>query len=100
MNTYSSLGVGIFALAVVVVTLQDSCGWCRVVTSLFSIIMTTFDLQAFVLNPGGDSAGQSLPPPRIPAGPETRTCDLWVTSPTLHPLGHDCPSLGAPLMIE
>ncbi len=40
---------------------------------------------------GGESAGHSLPPPTNPAGPETRTCDLWVTSPTLYPLGHDCP---------
>ncbi len=31
------------------------------------------------------------PPPTIPAGPETRTHDLRVTSPTLYPLGHDCP---------
>ncbi len=30
-------------------------------------------------------------PPTIPAGPETRTCDLRVTSLTLYPLGHDCP---------
>ncbi len=40
---------------------------------------------------GGESAGYSLPPPTIPAGPETRTLDLWVTSPTLYPLGHNCP---------
>ncbi len=40
---------------------------------------------------GGESTGYSLPPPTIPAGPETRTHDLWVTSPTLYPLGHDCP---------
>ncbi len=33
----------------------------------------------------------SLPPPTIPAGPETRTRDLRVTRPTLYPLGHDCP---------
>ncbi len=32
---------------------------------------------------GGESAGYSLPPPTIPAGPETRTHDLRVTSPTL-----------------
>ncbi len=38
-------------------------------------------------------AGYSLPPPTIPAGPETRTHDLRVTSPTLYPLGHDCPGL-------
>ncbi len=31
------------------------------------------------------------PPPTIPAGPETQTHDLRVTSPTLYPLGHDCP---------
>ncbi len=31
------------------------------------------------------------PPPTIPAGPEIRTHDLRVTSPTLYPLGHDCP---------
>ncbi len=36
---------------------------------------------------GGESAGHSLPPPTIPAGPETWTRDLWVTSPTLYPLG-------------
>ncbi len=41
---------------------------------------------------GGESAGYSLPPPTIPAGPDTRTHDLRVTSPTLYPLGHDCPS--------
>ncbi len=40
---------------------------------------------------GGESAGYSLPPPTIPAGPETQTHDLWVTSLTLYPLGHDCP---------
>ncbi len=38
---------------------------------------------------GGESAGCLLPPPTIPAGPETRTHDLQVTSPTLYPLGHD-----------
>ncbi len=32
---------------------------------------------------GGESAGYSLPPPTIPAGPEIRTHDLRVTSPTL-----------------
>ncbi len=30
-----------------------------------------------------ESAVHSLPPPTIPAGPETRTRNLWVTSPTL-----------------
>ncbi len=40
---------------------------------------------------GGESAGYSLPPPTIPAGPEFRTHDHRVTSPTLYPLGHDCP---------
>ncbi len=40
---------------------------------------------------GGESAGYSLPPPTIPARPETRTHDLQVTSPTLYPLGHDFP---------
>ncbi len=29
----------------------------------------------------GESAGHSLPPLTIPAGPETRTRNLWVTSP-------------------
>ncbi len=32
---------------------------------------------------GGESTGYSLPPPTISARPETRTCDLQVTSPTL-----------------
>ncbi len=32
---------------------------------------------------GGESAGYSLPSPTIPARPETRTRNLWVTSPTL-----------------
>ncbi len=36
-----------------------------------------------------ESAVHSLPPPTIPAGPETRTRNLWITSPTLSPLGHD-----------
>ncbi len=31
----------------------------------------------------------------IPAGPETRTHNLWVTSPTLYPLGHDCQNVHA-----
>ncbi len=31
------------------------------------------------------------PPQTIPAGPETQTCDLRVTNPTLYPLGHNCP---------
>ncbi len=39
----------------------------------------------------GESAGHSLPPPTIPAGLETWTRNLWVTSPTLNLLGHDCP---------
>ncbi len=38
---------------------------------------------------GGESAGYSLPPPTIPAGPETQTRDLRVTSPTLYLLGLD-----------
>ncbi len=32
-----------------------------------------------------------LPPPTIPAGPEIRTHNLPLTSPTRFPLGHDCP---------
>ncbi len=40
---------------------------------------------------GGESAGYSLPPPTIPAGPEIRTHNLPLTSPTRYPLGHDCP---------
>ncbi len=40
---------------------------------------------------GGESASYSLSPPTIPAGPEIRTHNLRVTSPTLYPLGHDCP---------
>ncbi len=40
---------------------------------------------------GGESADYSLPPPTIPAGPEIRIHNLRVTSPTLYPLGHDCP---------
>ncbi len=36
-----------------------------------------------------ESVDYSLPPLTIPAGPETRSRDLWVTSPTLYPLGHD-----------
>ncbi len=42
---------------------------------------------------GGESAGYSLPPPTIPAGPETRTCVPQVTSPTLYPLSHDYPPI-------
>ncbi len=42
---------------------------------------------------GGESAGYSLPPPTIPAGPEIRTHNLLVTSPTRYPLGRDCPNL-------
>uniref|UniRef100_A0A671NPN5 NTR domain-containing protein n=1 Tax=Sinocyclocheilus anshuiensis TaxID=1608454 RepID=A0A671NPN5_9TELE len=38
---------------------------------------------------GGESAGYSLPPPTFPARPETQTHNIWVTSPTLYPLGHD-----------
>ncbi len=40
-----------------------------------------------------ESPVYSLSPPTIPAGPETRTCDLWVTSLTLLSLGHDSPLL-------
>ncbi len=32
---------------------------------------------------GGESAVHSLPPPTIPASPETRTRNLSITSPTL-----------------
>ncbi len=42
---------------------------------------------------GGKSAGHSLPPPTIPAGPDTQTRDLQVTSPTVYPLGHYCPKM-------
>ncbi len=40
---------------------------------------------------GGESAGYSLPPPTIPAGPEIQTHNLPLTSPTRYPLGHNCP---------
>ncbi len=40
---------------------------------------------------GEESAGHSLPPPTIPAGPEIQTHNLPLTSPTRYPLGHDCP---------
>ncbi len=36
----------------------------------------------------GERARYSLPPPTIPAGPETRTRNLRVTSLTLYPLGN------------
>ncbi len=39
---------------------------------------------------GGESAGYSLPPPTIPAGPETRTREYRVTSLNIYPVGHDC----------
>ncbi len=42
---------------------------------------------------GGESAGYSLSPPTIPAGPETRTCVPQVTSPTLYPLSHGYPPI-------
>ncbi len=34
---------------------------------------------------------RTLPQPTIPAGPEIRTHNLLLTSPTRYPLGHDCP---------
>ncbi len=34
---------------------------------------------------------EDTPPPTIPAGPEIRTHNLPLTSPTRYPLGHDCP---------
>ncbi len=37
---------------------------------------------------GGERAVHSLHPPTIPAGPETRTRNLWATSLALYPLGH------------
>ncbi len=37
-----------------------------------------------------------LPPPTIPTGPEIRTHNLPLTSPTRYPLGHDCPRLPWP----
>ncbi len=42
---------------------------------------------------GGESADYSLLPSSIPAGTETRTCDLRFISPTLYPLGQDCPPI-------
>ncbi len=42
---------------------------------------------------GGENAGYSLPPPTIPARPETRTRNHRVTSLTLYPLGHDFPQV-------
>ncbi len=41
---------------------------------------------------GGESTVHSLPPPTIPAGPEIRTHNPPLTSPTRYPLGHDCPT--------
>ncbi len=38
---------------------------------------------------------EDTPPPTIPAGPEIRTHNLPLTSPTHYPLGHDCPNLVA-----
>ncbi len=38
---------------------------------------------SFVVLKVEESAVLSLPPPTIPAGPETRTRNLWVMSPTL-----------------
>ncbi len=32
---------------------------------------------------GGESAGYSLPPTYNSCWPETRACNLWITSPTL-----------------
>ncbi len=34
---------------------------------------------------------EDTPPPTIPAGPEIRTHNLPLTSPTRYLLGHDCP---------
>jgi len=42
---------------------------------------------------GGENTGHSLPSLTIPAGPEIQTHDLWVTSLTLYPLGHDSPQI-------
>ncbi len=42
---------------------------------------------------GEESAGYSLPPPTIPAGPETQTHDLRITRPTLYPLSHNLISM-------
>ncbi len=40
---------------------------------------------------GGESASIHSPHQQFLPEPETRTHNLWVTSPTLYPLGHDCP---------
>ncbi len=50
--------------------------------------------QGFNLSRGIEGGEKALvihspPPPTITARPETRTCNLRVTSPTLYPLGHD-----------
>ncbi len=44
--------------------------------------------------------GGYFPPPTIPAGPEIRTHNLPVTSPTRYPLGHDCPNVGMMFFYE
>ncbi len=51
----------------------SSWGFCALLKSLTSVVVLKVE----------ESAVHSLPPPTIPAGPETRTHNLWVTSPTL-----------------
>ncbi len=49
---------------------------------------------------GGRERWLVTPPPTIPAGPEIRTRNLHVTSPTLYPLGHDCPKTLNPIFLS
>ncbi len=56
------------------------CGFGALLKGLTSVVVLKVE----------ESAVHSLPPPTIPARPETRTRNLWITSPTLYLLGHDC----------
>lgn len=51
MHIFASLVVGVLVLIFVVGKFQDSCRLNKVVVPLISLILSTFNLQAFILQP-------------------------------------------------
>ncbi len=60
----------------------SSWGFGALLKGLTSVVVLKVERKHWLFTPP--------PPPTITARPETRTCNLRVTSPTLYPLGHDC----------
>ncbi len=68
VNTHPEQWAAIYAAAP-----GSSWGIGAVLKGLTSVVVLKVERERWTFTP----------PPTIPAGPETRTCNLWITSPTL-----------------